>query len=55
MNLRVSFGAGGCPGLSKAKELSFVTPGKENHDFYDSILLDDGLRCYFDKVTWISP
>jgi len=54
MDFRVTFGKGGCPGLAKAKELSFVTPGKENTDFYDSILLDDGTRCYFDKVTWIS-
>lgn len=40
-----------CPGLSKAKALSFVTvlgPGIER---YDSVLLDDATRCYFKKVV----
>jgi len=54
MDFRITFGTGGCPGLAKAKELSFVTPGKDNTEVYDSILLDDGTRCYFDQVTWIS-
>jgi len=54
MDFRVTFGGGSCPGLAKAKELSFVTPRKEGEEVYDSILLDDGTRCYFDKVEWIS-
>jgi hypothetical protein len=53
MSFRVSFGPGGCPKLAKAKTLSFVTPEKGPHDVYNSILFDDGTRCYFDKVTWV--
>jgi len=54
MSFRISFGADGCPGLAGAEALSFVAPEKGNHDVYDSILLDDGTRCYFDEVAWIS-
>ena len=53
MSFRISFGAGGCPGLKKSETLAFVTPSKGSRDVYDSILLDDGTRCYFDLVTWI--
>jgi hypothetical protein len=48
--LRVTF-AQGCTGLTEAAALSFVSAssagGIEHHD---SILLDDGVRCYFDRV-----
>jgi len=54
MSFRVSFGAGGCPGLKQSETLAFVTPNSGNRDVYDSILLDDGTRCYFDRVSWIS-
>jgi len=47
---RVTF-AEACPGLSEAKALSFVTAIKSRADAYDSILLDDGTRCYFDRVV----
>ena len=53
-NFRVSFGGDGCPGLAAAKTLSFMTPDKGPLDMYDSILLDDGTRCYFEKLTWIA-
>jgi len=53
MSFRVSFGPGGCSKLAGAKTLSFVTPGNGPQTVYDSILFDDGTRCYFDKVTWI--
>ncbi len=53
MNFRISFGAGGCPGLKQSETLAFVTPNTGNRDVYDSILLDDGTRCYFDQVSWI--
>lgn len=52
-DFRVSFGRGGCSKLASAKTLSFVTPEKGPLGVYDSILFDDGTRCYFDKVTWI--
>jgi len=47
---RVSFSPG-CPGLKKATAISFVAPMKSDDDQYDSILLDDGTRCYFDSVN----
>jgi len=53
-NFRVSFGAGGCPGLAASKTISFVTPDKGPLFVYDSVLLGNGTRCYFDKVTWIA-
>jgi hypothetical protein len=53
MSFRVSFGPTGCSGLAAAKTLYFVTPKKGPQSVYDSILLEDGTRCYFDKVTWI--
>jgi len=51
VGFRISFGAGGCPGLAAAKTISFVTPDKGALSVYDSILLEDGTRCYFDQVT----
>ena len=52
-SFRVTFGPTGCSGLGAAKTLSFVTPEKGPQSVYDSILLENGTRCYFDKVTWI--
>ena len=46
---RVSFDVD-CKGLSAATALSFVTGSGGSLDDYDSILLDDGTRCYFDRV-----
>jgi hypothetical protein len=36
--------------LEKATAVSFVTPQNDPEGSYDSILLDDGTRCYFGKV-----
>jgi hypothetical protein len=47
---RVSFTPAACPGLEKATAVSFVTPQNDPEGSYDSILLDDGTRCYFGKV-----
>ena len=47
---RVTFSPA-CPGLSKATALSFVTAPGARFDLYDSILMDDGTRCYFDRVV----
>jgi hypothetical protein len=47
---RVTFSPA-CPGLSKATALSFVTALDARVDLYDSILMDDGTRCYFDRVV----
>jgi hypothetical protein len=47
---RVSFSPA-CPGLTEAKALSFVTAFDGGIDNYDSILLDDGTRCYFKSVV----
>lgn len=47
---RVSFSPA-CPGLSEAKALSFVTAFDDGVDNYDSILLDDGTRCYFKSAV----
>ena len=47
---RVSFSPA-CPGLTEAKALSFVTAIDGGIDNYDSILLDDGTRCYFKSVV----
>ena len=40
-----------CPGLSGATALSFVTVFDSGVESYDSILLDDGTRCYFNRVV----
>lgn len=47
---RVAFSPA-CPGLSNAKALSFVTVFDSGVESYDSILLDDGTRCYFNRVV----
>jgi hypothetical protein len=47
---RISFSPN-CPGLKSATAISFVTPVASGTDQYDSILLDDGTRCYFASVT----
>lgn len=39
-----------CPGLLSAEALSFLSPAGATGNDYDSILLDDGTRCYFDSV-----
>jgi hypothetical protein len=47
---RVSFSPA-CPGLESATAISFVmTTDKGDLGQYDSILLDDGTRCYFDRA-----
>jgi hypothetical protein len=46
---RVSFSPA-CPGLESATAISFVTPADDELGQYDSIMLDDGTRCYFDRV-----
>ena len=48
---RVLFRPRVCPGLASATALSFVMPGADPAEGYDSILLDDGTRCYFETVT----
>lgn len=47
---RVSFSPE-CQGLESATVISFVAPVINNDDQYDSILLDDGTRCYFHRVS----
>lgn len=44
-----------CPGLESATAVSFVTPAGGSLEDYDSILLDDGTRCYFDRVVPTLP
>ena len=39
-----------CTGLSKATALSFVTVFDTGVESYNSILLDDGTQCYFNRV-----
>lgn len=39
-----------CPGLTTAEALSFLSPAGVAGNEYDSILLDDGTRCHFDRV-----
>jgi hypothetical protein len=46
---RVTF-VGICPGLASATAVSFVTSSSGDMNAYDSILLDDGTRCYFARV-----
>jgi hypothetical protein len=43
--------ASACPGLKSASAISFVAPVTSGEPEYDSILLDDGTRCYFDQVS----
>lgn len=40
-----------CPGLSEAKALSFVSASGPDTERFDSIMLDDGTRCYFGRVV----
>ncbi len=40
-----------CPGLESATVISFVTPAVGSLEDYDSILLENGTRCYFDRVV----
>jgi hypothetical protein len=47
---RISFSPN-CPGLESATAISFVTPVVDGTDEYDSILLENGTRCYFNSVT----
>ncbi len=46
---RVTFSPA-CPGLKSATAISFVSPADDRWGQYDSIMLDDGTRCYFDSV-----
>lgn len=39
-----------CPGLKSATAISFVMPADDRWGQYDSIMLDDGPRCFFDSV-----
>ncbi len=50
MGWRATF-AQPCPGLEAATVISFVTPVIGSIEDYDSILLEDGTRCYFDRVV----
>lgn len=47
---RISFSPA-CPGLESATVLSFVMTSGVGMGQYDSILLEDGTRCYFTGVT----
>jgi hypothetical protein len=47
---RVTF-AQDCPGLKQATALSFVTAMENRAEVYDSVLLDNGRQCYFDRVV----
>lgn len=47
---RVSFSPA-CPKLGAATAISFVMPSGDNIGQYDSVLLEDGTRCFFDSVT----
>jgi len=40
-----------CRGLGDAEEISFVTPVRGDVGAYNSILLEDGTRCYFESVV----
>ncbi len=40
-----------CAGLRDAKSISFVTPSYGSLEEYDSIMLEDGKRCYFERVV----
>lgn len=47
---RISFSPPDCPGLDAATAISFVSAGAGSNPGYDSILLDDGTRCYFESA-----
>lgn len=48
---RISFSPP-CPGLDSATAISFVMPAdRSGIGQYDSILIDDGTRCYFTQVV----
>ncbi len=52
---RLSF-APPCAGVSQARGITFMTSVDGPVDEYDSVMLDDGSRCYFDSVaptSWI--
>lgn len=42
---------GPCPGLTQAETVLFVTPDSGATNVYNSILLEDGTRCYFERVV----
>ena len=46
---RISFSPS-CSGLESATALSFVMASGDGMGQYDSILLEDGTRCYFNSV-----
>jgi hypothetical protein len=46
--------ASACPGLKAATAISFVAPVTSDDSQYDSVLLDDGTRCYFDRVSLLA-
>ena len=50
---RITFSPPDCPGLDAATAISFVSGG--SNPGYDSILLDDGTRCYFGAAIPGSP
>ena len=47
---RISFSPPDCPGLDDAQAISFVSAGRGSDAGYDSIMLDDGTRCYFSSA-----
>ncbi len=47
---RVTFSPA-CHGLADATALSFVSVFDTDVESYNSILLDDGTRCYFSRVV----
>lgn len=50
---RVTFSPA-CPGLKSATAVSFVAPVTDANNQYDSILLDNGTRCYFGSVSLVT-
>lgn len=40
-----------CAGLSRARGITFMSSVDGPVDEYDSVMLDDGSRCYFDSVS----
>jgi hypothetical protein len=50
LNVRIRLRAD-CPGLTEAASVSFVAPMLKDSESYDSILLEDGTRCYFESVS----
>jgi hypothetical protein len=43
-----------CPGLQSATAISFVAPITSDEAEYNSILLDDGTQCFFDRVSVVA-